>query len=223
MKTLKIIALSTLMLLGFNCKEEPKQFADYQFIDKGETVSCENMDTKLFNEALYSFEEDIKNFYGNPERDRGNLLRPYSSFVREAVTERANYAEIVSPHTIKVFEALKTKKEIWNEKNLKSNLNYRSAFFQCMANHIKDDALTQTMKALLDTDSMSPKLFGAPLQTSSSQALNDKYLAAYIAFDLYYAKLFDVDLSQVAQKEKNEDASLTDEAPVSDPHAGHNH
>ena len=47
---------------------------------------------------------------------------------------------------------------------------------------------------------MSPKLFGTPLQRKYNSVIKDKYLAAYVAFDLYYAKLFSVDLSQIKEK-----------------------
>jgi hypothetical protein len=33
--------------------------------------------------------------------------------------------------------------------------------------------------------------------TKYNSALNDKYLATYIALDLFYAKLFDIDLSAI--------------------------
>ena len=42
---------------------------------------------------------------------------------------------------------------------------------------------------------MSTRLFGAPLMSNYRDLLKDKYLAAYVAFDLYYAKLFNKDLS----------------------------
>ena len=47
---------------------------------------------------------------------------------------------------------------------------------------------------------MSPKLFGSPLMSNYRSAIKDKYLASYIAFDFYYAKLFTIDLSQVEEK-----------------------
>lgn len=223
MKTAHLLSLTLLLFTLFNCKEESKEFTDYKYQEKGNVLNCENMDTKLFNEALFSFEEDMISYYSSRNNINGNELRAYSSFVREAVAGRLNYAEMVSPHTVKVFEALKGKQNIWNMNNAKSNLNYDSDFFKCLAENINNNDLKRTLKALLDTKSMSAKLFGAPLQTSFSQATRDKYLATYIAFDLYYAKLFDVDLSQVTQNANEGNNEPNEEAPLSDPHAGHNH
>ena len=76
-----------------------------------------------------------------------------------------------------------------------------SALMDCIAQNITNPDLKTTLNALLSTNSMNPKLFGAPLSTNYSLTLSDKYLAAYVAFDLFYAKLFDVDFSKV-EKEK---------------------
>lgn len=207
----------------FNCKEDPKEFSNYIYTDKGEVLKCENMEMKLYNEALFAFENDLKEYYGTRNNNNGNELRSYSAFVREAVGNRVDYGEMVSPHTLEVFEALKNRKEIWNERDAKSNLNYNSALFKCIAENIQSEDLRKTLAALLSTNSMSTKLFGAPLQTSYSQVTKDKYLAAYMAFDLFYAKLFDADLSGVGKEQTDDSAEPTQEAEPSDPHAGHNH
>lgn len=197
MKTKFNLILFLLTVTVFSCKNE-KPFDDYQFISNGIMINCNDEKTAaIVNEALFSFENDITKFYS---KDQPNINLAYSQFVRNAIYGRVNYTEIVSPHTVKVFEALKKEGEFWDAQNPISHLNYNSTFFQCIANNIQDKNLKTTLKALVSTKSMSPKLFGAPLMTRYNRATSDKYLAGYIAFDLFYAKLFDVDLSQVKEK-----------------------
>ena len=196
---IKLIAfLSIVALVG--CKKE-QTFNDYQYTDKGIVLNCENMDTKLYNEALFAFENDMLNFYS---KDKPNQLRAYSQFVRNAIYNRVKYAEMLSPHTLKVFQALKKDNALWDTNNPKSHLNYNSAFFKCITDNIQNNDLKRTLNALMSTNSMSPKLFGAPLASQYSLAIKDKYLATYIAFDLFYAKLFDVDLSKVNMEKPKE-------------------
>ena len=199
--------LITLFFLCFTigCKKE-NTFTTYEFADKPVALACENLNSKLYNEALYSFENDILNFYG---KDKKSLLLAYSQFIRLSVYNRVNYKNMVSEHTLKVFEALKNDTELWNLENASSHLNYNSALMDCIAVNITNPDLRTTLNALLSTNSMNPKLFGAPLSTNYSSTLSDKYLASYVAFDLFYAKLFDVNFSQVEKEKQKVDFNIT--------------
>lgn len=190
-----IVFLLALTLV--NCKEK-ETFNDFKFADKGISIVCEDENLKaLINEAVFNFEDDITKFYG---KEKPNLASAYSQFIRNAISGRVKYEEVATPHTVKIFEALKKENSFWDAENEKSYLNYTSPFFNCISDKIQDQNLKTTLNALISTNSMSPKLFGSPLMSRYQNALSDKYLAAYIAFDLYYAKLFSVDLSNVQEK-----------------------
>ena len=194
MKTKIYIIAFLFVFTLISCKKE-NTFSEYKYADKPLDLPCENLNSKLYNEALYSFEDDISNFYN--KNKNSSLLRSYSQFIRAALYNRAKYEDIVSEHTFKVFEALKNDKDLWNLSNTTSHLNYNGALMDCISKNIKDKDLKTTLNSLLTTNSMSPDLFGAPLVSSYSLALSDKALASYVAFDLYYAKLFDIDFSKV--------------------------
>ena len=194
-----------ILCFATSCKKE-NAFTELKFADKPVVLACENLNSKLYNEALYSFENDILNFYG---KDKKSLLLAYSQFIRLSVYGRVNYKNIVSEHTLKVFEALKNESELWNLNNTSSHLNYNSVLMDCIAQNITNPNLKTTLNALLSTNSMSPKLFGVPLSTNYSTTLSDKYLASYVAFDLFYAKLFDVDFSQVEKEKQKVDFNVT--------------
>ena len=190
-----------LILLTFtisSCKKEVT-LSEYKFSDKGLVLNCEGMDQKLINEALFAFEDDIIQFYMNGKSNRSEALA-YSQFIREGINGNARYNEIITPHTVEIFNVLKGKKDLWNLDGSESLLNYNSSFFTCIANNIQDERLKTTLNALVSTNSMSPKLFGSAFMSKYRAISNDKYLAAYMAFDLFYAKLFNVDLSQVKER-----------------------
>jgi len=50
---------------------------------------------------------------------------------------------------------------------------------------------------------MNPKLFEPAFAPHYEELITDKYLALYVALDLYYAKLFDLNLSTIDTTQKN--------------------
>ena len=210
MKThLNILALLFVFTL-LSCKKE-NSLSEYKYADKAIVLTCDNLNSKLYHEALYTFENDLLTFYGE-KKENTSLIQAYSQFIRGAVSSRINYRDMVSPHTLTVFEALKKEDDLWLLNDTKSHLNYDSKIISCISNNIIDAGLKTTFNALLTTNSMSPKLFGAPLMSNYRTVINDKYLATYIAFDLFYAKLFDVDFTEVkAEKPKSKvDFNITE-------------
>lgn len=225
MKTLFLKLLAITLLITFtSCKKEQTIIlSEYKYEEKGIVLNCDKMDLKLLNEALFSFENDILNAFA---QDKKNLAQAYAQFTRSAVSGRANYEEIVSLHSLAVFEVLKSKQELWDLNNPNTKLNYNSSLFQCIVENIKSKDLKTTLHALISTNSMSTKLFGSALNSEYRSAVSDKYLSAYMAFDLFYAKLYDIDINKVIDKEKKVDFNKlppTPTTPAVDTHAGHNH
>lgn len=212
-----------LVLTLVSCKKE-NTFTDYKYADKPVVLNCENFDSKLYHEALYAFEQDILDFYSK-RNPKNSLIQAYNLFIREAVSGRATYENIISKHTVQVFEALKSESNLWSMDTNANHLNYNNSFVNCISNNMHDKDLKATFNALVSTNSMNSKLFGAPLMSNYRSVLQDKYLAAYIAFDLYYAKLFDIDFTKINldTPETKVDFNSITEQPVADPHAGHNH
>ena len=215
----------TLTIGLLSCKKE-NTFTDYKYADKPATISCEGINSKLYKEALYTFEDDILNYY-KKAKPNTSLVQAYSQLIRNAVYGRIKFEEIISAHTVAVFQALKKEDHLWDANSSISHLNYNSIVIDCISKNIQDKSLNTTFNALVSTNSMSPKLFGAPLMSKFTRTSNDKYLATYIALDLYYAKLFDVDLSKINFDKKEPladfDVTLPEVEAETDPHAGHNH
>jgi hypothetical protein len=197
MKSTISIILILIALTATSCKEE-NTFKDYKFAEKGNVVTCEIQDISLINEALFSFENDIELFYAR--NGQKSMTTSYSQFLRNAIVNRVKFTDIISPHTVQVFQALKNVDGLWDANNPDSHLNYNGPLLQCIASNIKDQKLKTTFNALVATNSMKPELFASPIVRNYRAPISDKYLATYVALDLFYAKLFDVDLSNVKEK-----------------------
>jgi len=195
LKLFAILLLTTII----SCKNatNEKTLDEFKYSEKGIVLNCDNFDLKLLNEALFSFEDDITKAFGI---NNSTPARVYSKFINNAMYSRIEYEYIISPHTLKIFEVLKTKEDLWNPESRTSKLNYNSDLFSCISNNIINTDLKTTLNALVSTNSMSPKLFGPAIQENYTLAIQDKYLSAYLAFDFFYAKLFDIDLTLVTEK-----------------------
>jgi len=189
---LKSLTLILVSIAFISCKKEAS-LSEFKYSDNDFQVNCEEVDLDLLREAVYSFEEDITTHFTN--KGAKNLPQAYSRIVNLGLYGRVKYNEIVSPHTVEIFNILKEDQDLWNLDGDSKSLNYNSKLVNCLANNLTDKDLKTTFNALLTTNSMSTKLFGEPLRRKAYLALKDKNLATYIALDMYYAKLFDLDLS----------------------------
>ncbi len=195
MKSIFKIIVITLTFILFNCKNETVQL-EYKYADKPTVLTCDNLNSELYQEALYAFEDDIFKYY-KEKNFKSTLVNAYAQFTRNAHFGRLKYEDIISEHSIKVFKALKQDDKLWDSENTKSHLNYNSPLIKCIVKNIKDNSLKATFNSLLSINDLSPELMGPPLSTRYKNTLNDKYLASYIAFDFYYSKFFDIDLSKI--------------------------
>ncbi|MEP3837871.1 MAG: hypothetical protein ABJM36_09495 [Algibacter sp.] len=222
----KITTFTFLLVITLFSCNQGSQFTDYKYADKPATITCEGVNLKLLNEALYSFEDDIAKHYNKGNR-APRLDQAYSQIIRNSIYGRLKIEDIASKHTVAVFEALKKEEDLWDATNPKSHLNYNSKVLNCISSSIKDSSLKTTLNALISTNSMAPKLFGPALVSKSRNALSDKSLAMYITLDLFYAKMFDIDFSKVnfdkPEQKVDFNALPANNKPTTDSHADHNH
>jgi len=194
-----------------NCKEPQPQLA-FKYSDKPIVINCDNNYSELFNEAVYNFEANLIENYAN---ENINLSKAYSLFLNQSTRNRINYNNISNQHSIDIYEALKNVEGLWITKNNELSPNYNHQIFSCIRDNIQDKDLKTTFNALLSTNSMSMRMLKDALVTKSSRFNTDKYLATFVALELYYSKLSNVDLSKKEEKPT--------QSKEKDPHAGHNH
>jgi hypothetical protein len=201
-------------LILVNCKEsQPKLSLKYS--DQPVVINCDTNHSDVFNEAIYSFEAILAEHYANKNQ---NLAIAYRSFLKESTNNTTDYNSISNEHTLAVFEALNNIDGLWIKKNNDIVINYNHDIFSCIGKNIQDKDLKATYNALLSTHSMSMRMLKDVLIAKSSRLNSDKYLATFVALELFYSKLSEVDLSK-----KKQTPSETKIKEESDPHAGHNH
>lgn len=226
MKLLLKITFIVLCISFYACKNETQAtFNDFKYADKENVLNCDNVDTKLYHEALLSFEDDIATFYNKENTD---IRIAYTAFYRSLIGKRVDFQELTSPHTMAVFEALKEQPDLWNDDD---SINYHADIFGCLSSNFNDKGFGTTFNSLVTTNSMRLDLISAPLQNQIKGAHSDRYLAMYIALDLYYSNLIEVDPTKVTKNTQTNEGSKTESknklvTPAIDnidPHAGHDH
>jgi hypothetical protein len=194
-----LFLLVIITLLSPSCKE---QELEYLYSDKNDFLECTtDINNALYKEALYTFEQDILDYHNAKSSD---IISCYVSFLHRTSNNNIDYKDIISSHTLLVLEALKEDTTLWDFESKKSNLNYKSPIIKCISNNIQNKDIKTTFDALLSVNSMDPKLFEPAYAPKYEELINDKYLALYVALDLYYAKLFDIDFSKINTKKSNE-------------------
>ncbi|WP_299226302.1 hypothetical protein [uncultured Psychroserpens sp.] len=209
----KLILLALSMML-FNCKKKQEQL-NFKYANLNAEINCGNSYDALLNEALHAFESDLTNFY---TPNNTNLNSAYRRFVNESTRNTANLNGIANQHSIDIFNTLKDVDGLWDAKNNK--MNYSHEIFSCIGNNINAVDIKTTYNALISTNSMSLRMFEAPLKKYSRILQTEKYLATFVALDLYYSKLTNVDLTKKDELKKEQNTIAN---PEKDPHAGHNH
>lgn len=187
----KVFAILLINLM-MSCKNEV-QLSEYRFEDKDLILNCEGQNSKLINEAIYTFEDILKTKFVNNVNTEMGMDIIYSKYLNQIVNNRIRYEDLVTDRILEVFHVLKSKEDLWDLGSNVSKLDYHSSFFNCLAISVTDDHLKTTLNALMVTNSMSPSLFADPLMTRFRFVENNDALRAYIAFDLFYAKLFDIE------------------------------
>lgn len=212
MKTKFTLLVATIFLIT-NCGEND---FDYRYTDKEDTIKCNigTVNTPLLKEAFYSFEEDLKQYFS---KNSSNPAQGYNMLIAISSSGKGPEPTNTSAHVRNVLSALKNEKDLWIINNGNYQLNYNSDTIKCLGENIQDEALRTTFNALISTNSMDSKIFSSPLRTKIRNIRNDRYLATFIALDMFYAKLSNVDFSTIPVPE--DDALQNQNVPKTPPSA----
>ncbi len=193
MKTISINFLLVLLIFNLTgCKKENNvsSFSEFKYADKPQTINCSSADSKLLNEAIYTFENDIANFYDAKQK---NVIRGYNAFIRKAASnKKVAFEEFVSQQSVNIAKVL-------NDTGIFKNggLDYNNDLIACIGENMAEGDLKTTFNALLSTNSMSKTLFGPALNGKASSIEKDKYLGLYIALEYFYSEINTIDFSQM--------------------------
>ena len=188
-----IITISTLI----SCSEP----FPYKYQNEQQVINCSNNDSKIMNEALYSFREDISKHFLKEiqKKDYLNFLYSYEQYIYRGAKGNLSYYEIVSDHTIKVYNELLKQDNLFIKTKGKSNLNYKNDFVQCLINSIKNKEMKSKIIELINVGYLSPDVMAENYRITTSDAETDPNFLMFIVLDTYYQRLLDLDIPNTNQ------------------------
>ena len=180
-----------IILLTIGCDES----FEYKYQDKPQLVDCPGADTQLMNEALYSFFNDITNYYrgkNKPYSEGISTLEAYANFIYSGAQGEADYGGMISDHSRKIITQLKKEEQLWNMGGTYSNLDHSSEFVSCLFSKMKNEELKATILSLQKINSVSPKMLAERFRLRTRDAIEDPNFGMYITLDTYYQYLIDI-------------------------------
>ena len=192
--------ISLLLLIAALCVACQKNTDTYKYQDKPDIITCSAINYPLIKEAFYSFENDL--YTNSNDSLQANIEPAYSKWLYPSHNNTFDIKTLVSPYTVQLFERLKKEEpQLFNLKNPESNLNYESDLISCIVQNMRDEDLKTTFKALLETNTMSPKLIGERLTTNLLKVTRDPYMRYYTVFEYGYGRMFFNDFSEILDNE----------------------
>ena len=193
MKTnfLKLLTFTLVILLA-SCNQQAT--VDYKYNESPKVLPCEMSQSALYNEAIHTFENDIKVYF---DKQNQTASKAYTGFVTNAISKRIKFEEVASEHAINIAKALKNDSSIWTNTNEGTSFNLESSLGECVVENIKSKNLKTSFNALISTNSMRPNLVLTPIKNYARQTVGDNGIKAYLAFECYYSKLLNMEASQL--------------------------
>lgn len=209
----KSIPFLILICLIFSCKSEPD--IAYKFADEKNLFPCSSVDMDLIKEAVYTFESFIFEHYSfnAPEKEKA----AYFNYLKNSEAQLMPIGEKFDDHLKNVFYALKKEEALWTGTDDHKTLNLDHEIVKCIINNIKIEAVKPVFKTLAESKTLRGEIIAPTLRSYFNQMQNDRALATYMALDLFYAKIFQFDLSlppvELAKQIRE----------INDKHIGHQH
>ena len=187
-----ILSLFVGLFLLIGCQEKPS----FKYQDQPDIIDCSDINYPLIKEAFYAFEEDLFRYSG--DTSKSDLESAYNRWIYPSQDNEFDIKTLVSPYTVELFQRLQDEEpQLFNLKSVDSNLNYDNAFIKCIVDNVRDEELRVTFKALVDTGTMSPKLFGDRLIFNLLKVTRDPYMRYYVIMEYGYGRMFFNDFSEI--------------------------
>ena len=193
-KMKKISTLLILLAILFTgCKKDPKINYQYQLEDN--LFECDAVDMDLIKEAVYAFEDYIKTHYcfTNPK----SVEQGYYYYWEIALNNQIPAVEFISPHILEIRDQLKKIDGLWSTKGETTTLNYNHPLLKCISDHMNDPQMKQTFDVLIQSRTFKEHVFLSSIKRMSESLGNDAALDTYLALDTFYARILNLDFSDL--------------------------
>lgn len=189
--------ISTLLMIATilitSCKNEPK--IDYKYQDNKDLFNCDAVDMDLIKEAVYAFESYIeKNYCFIPPN---SVDKGYYFYWEIAIADRIPAVELIEPHVLLIRDELKKIDDLWITKNDVTTLNFNHPFTKCISSAIQDLQIKRTFDVLTESNTFNNFTFLSGIERDPIKIYNDRGLSTYIAMNTFYARILNLDFSDI--------------------------
>ncbi|NND51173.1 MAG: hypothetical protein HKN54_02130 [Flavobacteriaceae bacterium] len=210
---LKSVLVITSAILLFSCNSEPK--LAFKYAAEKNLFACPDVDMELIKEAVYAFEAFIFENYSFNAPDIEKAA--YFNYLKNSEAKLLPMGEKFDDHIKNVFYALKSEASLWSGSDDHKTLNLDHEIVKCISDHIAIEAVKPVFKTLVDSKTLRGEIFAPTLRSHFNRMKEDRALATYVALDLFYAKIFQFDLSLTPTELAKQIREINDE------HVGHQH
>lgn len=180
----------------FSCTQEidPK----FKYTEEKDLFRCSSADDALVKEAVYTFENFIATTYAY--KSDYNIKMGYYNYLEKVENNLLPMVEKFDDHMIYIISKLKAQPELWIKNNSRTTVNFNSDLFECIADNIQDEQTKTILQTLVDSNTFKPEIFAPTIESNYNEYDQDRALVAYIALDMFYASVMDLDFSLPRQE-----------------------
>lgn len=194
MKKISTILLITALCFT-SCTEEPK--ITYKYQQNDDLFNCDGVDMKLIKEAVYAFENYIKNHYSF--QGEKTIEKGYYFYWEISKGNRIPAVEFIDAHTLEIRNELKKIDGLWIITNDEATLNMNHPFTKCISDYMDDEQLKKIYDVLRESNTFKNSVFIAPLKRDVKSIMKDKGLVTYLALNTFYARILNLDFSNIEE------------------------
>lgn len=191
--------ISTILLIATilftSCINDPK--IEYKYQDNEDLFSCDGIDMDLVKEAVYAFEDYIKDHYSMEPPN--SVDKGYYFYWDISKSDRIPAVEYINQHILDVRDELKKIDGLWIIENDEAKLNMKHPIAKCIGDYMEDQELKRIYDVLVETNTFKNLVFLAPFKRDPIKFRKDRALMTYLALNTFYARILMLDFSNMEE------------------------
>jgi hypothetical protein len=187
------LLIATLCFTG--CKEESK--ITYKYQQNDDLFDCDGVDMKLIKEAVYAFENYITNHYSF--QGEKTVEKGYYFYWEISKGNRIPAVEFIDDHILEIRDELKKIDGLWVTIKGETTLNMNHPIAKCISDYMDNQQLKKIYDVLRETKTFKNSVFIAPLKRDVKSIMKDKGLVTYLALNTFYARILNLDFSNLEE------------------------
>lgn len=181
--------LLSIILSG--CKEEINP--TFKYSEEKNLFKCSISDMDLIKEAVYVFEDFV--FKNYDFRLKQDLNIAYRNYLKNAEANFMPIAENFDEHAIAITQKLMKRESLWEGTKGDMHLRNDGELLSCLIDDMQNEDLKELFYAMANSNTLRANSV-APLITRYADLLpEDRALVSYMALDMFYAQVFQLDFS----------------------------